>query len=489
MKKKGYISLFLIFSVLAVTLIPHYLFAIGSEIDTSVPLYQEGEFEVVEVEPELTYDSGNDPYAAATEYICAQLEQNAEEIFIGAYNVKTSEFVDYFRNLINTHPELFNVASNFSYKPYSNVDKMYSILPTYSMTNEEYTAARVVFDEGTGKILSEIDYSMNDVQKALTVHDALCDIATYPDLGTFDESTGSYSADKLIYHNAYGIFYDGNAVCQGYALAYIYLMNQLGIPCEYVASDTINHGWNKIKIDGNWYNVDVTWDDLDYGVRKTIRGSVKHNFFMKSDSFFVGEGGHFHYDGETHSQCDATDTSYDSYFWNGILSRIYAVGGDYYYVKNTSGYNGRLVKRTVAGAESYVGPSFIHVTGTTTSKFYDKDGNEYNESMSNFYAKPVYLDNRFYITTYYGVISVNLEGKDYDIDSFSTYFRGFSQQDGQLVYQVAGDSTYTEVTMEKLVYYNNSLTQKKGVNYNNYPDINYDEVVNAKDYVYITRGN
>ena len=28
-----------------------------------------------------------------------------------------------------------------------------------------------------------------------------------------------------------------------------------------VTSEVINHAWNLIKLDGEWYQVDVTWDD------------------------------------------------------------------------------------------------------------------------------------------------------------------------------------------------------------------------------------
>lgn len=49
--------------------------------------------------------------------------------------------------------------------------------------------------------------------------------------------------------------------------AYMYVMNKLGIECGYVSGVGSNlyasgpHAWNYLKLDGDYYMVDVTWDD------------------------------------------------------------------------------------------------------------------------------------------------------------------------------------------------------------------------------------
>ena len=45
-------------------------------------------------------------------------------------------------------------------------------------------------------------------------------------------------------------------------------MNELGIPCDIVFGTCTNgggHAWNLVQLDGNWYQMDVTWDDQSYG--------------------------------------------------------------------------------------------------------------------------------------------------------------------------------------------------------------------------------
>ncbi len=54
---------------------------------------------------------------------------------------------------------------------------------------------------------------------------------------------------------------DGLAQCEGYAKALSLLLRSLGVADVYVHSDSVNHAWNMVKIQGNWYQCDVTWDD------------------------------------------------------------------------------------------------------------------------------------------------------------------------------------------------------------------------------------
>ena len=64
-------------------------------------------------------------------------------------------------------------------------------------------------------------------------------------------------------HDSYGALVNGEAVCDGYALAFF----QMAEACDLEVVSVVgkaggdNHRWNKIKLDGKWYNVDVTWED------------------------------------------------------------------------------------------------------------------------------------------------------------------------------------------------------------------------------------
>lgn len=64
-------------------------------------------------------------------------------------------------------------------------------------------------------------------------------------------------------HSVVGLVNDGFAVCQAYADAFRIMCIMCGIPCEIVEGelDGQPHAWNMVKINGEYYHVDVTSDD------------------------------------------------------------------------------------------------------------------------------------------------------------------------------------------------------------------------------------
>ena len=78
--------------------------------------------------------------------------------------------------------------------------------------------------------------------------------------------------------SAYSALVNGRTVCAGYARAFQYLMQRLGIPCYYCTGYAgEDHAWNIIKLGEDYYNVDVTWDDTD---------TPTYDYFNKSDREF-----------------------------------------------------------------------------------------------------------------------------------------------------------------------------------------------------------
>lgn len=67
-------------------------------------------------------------------------------------------------------------------------------------------------------------------------------------------------------YSSYGSLVNGKAVCEGYAKGFKAVMDRLNIPCVCVSGYSVKesgsdaHMWNTVKLDGNWYNIDVTWN-------------------------------------------------------------------------------------------------------------------------------------------------------------------------------------------------------------------------------------
>lgn len=96
--------------------------------------------------------------------------------------------------------------------------------------------------------------------------------------------------DYIILHNEYDIaaggsfnaLYIGGSSCNGYALSFYMIMRKAGVPvtCEYGYGNGGEHLWNRVKVDGYWYNIDLTWDD--HGGDR-----VGYEYFLKCDEDFV----------------------------------------------------------------------------------------------------------------------------------------------------------------------------------------------------------
>ena len=94
---------------------------------------------------------------------------------------------------------------------------------------------------------------------------------------------------------AAGALLDGKGVCEDYSLSYKKLMNGAGIQTVCVegkdravyTEPTVAHMWNRINLDGQWYNADATWDDYPFA-GQYLRSHCEGKYFLTSDSRFYG---------------------------------------------------------------------------------------------------------------------------------------------------------------------------------------------------------
>ena len=110
---------------------------------------------------------------------------------------------------------------------------------------------------------------MTDVEKELAIHDYIIEHCAYlaREQG-FD--TGS----------ARGFFESGLCQCVGYADTFRLLARLAGLEVEMIGGPTTRdlagskgHAWNLIRLDGLWYVVDLTWDDM------AGENTLEHTFF------------------------------------------------------------------------------------------------------------------------------------------------------------------------------------------------------------------
>ena len=153
------------------------------------------------------------------------------------------------------HPEAFWVQS--SYSVHNNFHDG-NFLVLYSRFSAEEISS--MFDEMNREIipiLSRIPDEAGELLRETIIHDALVDSISY-DFEAAEKDDSSHEA-----FNVYGALVKKKAVCTGYAGSMKLLLNLVGIECRTVVGMSKNSGhmWNQVRIDGDWYNIDVTWDD------------------------------------------------------------------------------------------------------------------------------------------------------------------------------------------------------------------------------------
>ena len=191
--------------------------------------------------------------------------QNLTEKFAPEKTVSASDVKIAFEAVIGDHPEMFWLETGYSSKYLVN-GQCVEIDLKYNSTADDLESAKQRFDAAAQNLITGADSLDSNYEKEKYVHDALASAVTY-DL-TADMNQSAYSA-----------LVKGKSVCAGYARAYQYLLQQLGIPCYYCTGYSGgDHAWNIVKLDDGYYNVDVTWDDA---------AAIRYDYFNKTDADFA----------------------------------------------------------------------------------------------------------------------------------------------------------------------------------------------------------
>lgn len=164
-----------------------------------------------------------------------------------------SHLEDIFNCIKADYGGLFWVES-FRYTQYqrNGQTEVMSFAPNYIMTANERKAVQKKIDRQVKHYLKGLA-DASDYEKVRTIYRRLIQKADY--------NLKSENNQNII-----SVFLGKETVCQGYASAMQYLMDQLDIPCVIVTGTAKGgpHAWNLVQLDGAWYYVDVTWGNSKY---------------------------------------------------------------------------------------------------------------------------------------------------------------------------------------------------------------------------------
>jgi hypothetical protein len=180
------------------------------------------------------------------------------------------------------HPTYFWMSEDYSYQFHStDAGSEYYTVNIFCYSSYANGTARQVIKNNMDYAISEYvamtDDTMPNYEKAYIVHNAIIEDASYNSL-----------AVELDEDNEYAFTIDGivnsshrSANSFGYAKAFKAVMDALNIPCIYVQGNQVvpedkdaatydSHAWNEIYYDGDWYIVDVSYDDPETTTGKQV---------------------------------------------------------------------------------------------------------------------------------------------------------------------------------------------------------------------------
>lgn len=155
-----------------------------------------------------------------------------------------------YRALLKDHQELFWVHNGETY--YKTINKSDTIFtPSYGYTREEAASIEENLEQAYQQVLHSLPENAAAYDIVRSVYDYVIGCTDY----VVNEND----------QNIAGVFFQGQAVCAGYAGAVQYLLEKFHIESIYVSGETKmssgGHAWNIVNIDGNYYYVDATNGD------------------------------------------------------------------------------------------------------------------------------------------------------------------------------------------------------------------------------------
>ena len=181
---------------------------------------------------------------------------------------------------------------------------------TYRTTKSE---EEYIDNELKNIVNSITNNNMSDVDKVKAINKYIVDRYEY-----------DYS---LASNNAYKALTIGKSTCQGYAMTAYKMFKLAGIENRIITGTLsgVAHGWNLVKVNGNWYHIDITNNDSTRDINR---------FSLKSDSYLAGEG--FAWDPNDYPKCPS---NYEDGVKNLDLNKYWHQESGSWYLMNWSGQN------------------------------------------------------------------------------------------------------------------------------------------------------
>lgn len=202
------------------------------------------------------------------------LSNDQTEFSVKDLDLSDDEYIEVMEIFRLDNPQFFTVSYNGSLFGDSQTRKATKI--SLERTRQLNEIPFDKFEEKVQSVLAEAKTFDNDYDRIKYIHDLIINETVYVDSEEYPHI--SKADGPLVY---------GEALCEGYSAAFMYVAQALGYECICVYGTAVNsreessdHMWNMIKIGEEWYHIDVTWDDP---VSSDGNPRLRHKYFLISE--------------------------------------------------------------------------------------------------------------------------------------------------------------------------------------------------------------
>lgn len=243
-------------------------------------------------------------------------------------NIGNDDFKKAYYAVLYDHPEYIRTGFNYTYSVKTTGDYVqFHAEPALLFDDpDELDIAEQELESAVSSIVNTAKAQPDPYYMVKYVHDYIIDNTVYD----VDVLAGAQSSEGLIVAStAYGCLVQHKAVCSGYSAAFQLIMQRLGVECGRINGTKLTesgaHQWNYVCLDGEYYFMDLTWDDplADNGV-----DSRTYDYFLISDADIA----YTHVSDRTCPQPVCSGIRYNYFYYNGLYFDEY----DFRYVSDAA---------------------------------------------------------------------------------------------------------------------------------------------------------
>ncbi len=218
-------------------------------------------------------------------------------------NITANDYYNIYQLIYNTEHSVFYIDTQMKYTSVAKTKQLVTINFCYTYTTDEVKYMQNKIDAEVKKIISGIDETMSEYDIVKYFYDTLVLSCVY------DEEPANC-------RDIYGCFVEKRAVCGGYAKAFSYLCDKVGIESLTITGDFEGtpHMWNMVKLGGSWYHIDVT---SGYVSNDDATSYIRYDYFCVTDSDIDQK--HDIYD-QDYSYPTADSLKYNYFEYNNLIA-------------------------------------------------------------------------------------------------------------------------------------------------------------------------